>query len=417
MGNIFQKKLNLDPDFIQIMDVVRRLGPIARTDIARVTGLSTPAVSQLVKRLLQVGFLQEDGFDVSTGGRRPVLLKISPEALFAVGVDIGAAKLRVAVTNLQTKIIKSKTQLTHPEEGKDKTIRKVIDTVKQLVGESGISWNKIQGIGVGISGVVNHQKGICLFWPNVEGWENVPLGKILEKEFQVPVLVDDSARTMALAEHWCGAARDVENFIFVNVGIGVGAAIFFHGQLYRGTSGTAGELGHTTVEENGPRCSCGNYGCLETLASGPAIARRAKKALEEGVISLIDKLSRGDPSKITPELVVEAARKGDKLAFNLMEKTGEYLGIAIANVLNLFNPELVIIGAGVSRAGDLILDPVKRTVKARALETTSSKAKIVISEMGDESGALGGAILILQKIFELPKWYKIKSKSKIIKEM
>jgi len=367
MRNIFQKNLNLDPDSIRIMDVVRRSGSIARTDIARVTGLSNPAVSQLVRELLQMGFLKEDGFDVSRGGRRPILLRISPEALFTVGVDI-----------------------------------ELIKTIRELVNESGVSWSKIQGIGVGISGIVDHRKGICLFWPNVEGWENVPLRKIMEEEFQVPVVVDDSARTMALAERWCGVARDIENFIFVNVGIGVGAAIFFHGQLYRGTSGTAGELGHTTVREKGPRCSCGNYGCLETLISGPAIARRAREALREGVISLIDKLTEGNHAKITPEVVVEAARRGDKLAFNLMEKTGEYLGIAVANAINLFNPELVVIGAGVSRAGDLILDPLRRTVKARALESASRKAKIVISKLGDEAGALGGAILVLRKIFKVP---------------
>jgi len=402
MRNIFQKNLNLDPDSIRIMDVVRRSGSIARTDIARVTGLSNPAVSQLVRELLQMGFLKEDGFDVSRGGRRPILLRISPEALFTVGVDIGAAKLRVVVADLEARIIKSKILLTLSEEGKDKTIRELIKTIRELVNESGVSWSKIQGIGVGISGIVDHRKGICLFWPNVEGWENVPLRKIMEEEFQVPVVVDDSARTMALAERWCGVARDIENFIFVNVGIGVGAAIFFHGQLYRGTSGTAGELGHTTVREKGPRCSCGNYGCLETLISGPAIARRAREALREGVISLIDKLTEGNHAKITPEVVVEAARRGDKLAFNLMEKTGEYPGIAVANAINLFNPELVVIGAGVSRAGDLILDPLRRTVKARALESASRKAKIVISKLGDEAGALGGAILVLRKIFKVP---------------
>jgi len=401
MANIFQKNLNLDPPFIRIMDVIQRYGPIARTDIAQITGLSTSAVSQLVKQLIQKGFLCEDGFNASRGGRRPVLLKMVPDILHIVGVDIGASKLRVVITDFEAKVIKSIVLPTYPEEGKDKTIRKIMDITRKLVRESGISWDSIKGIGIGISGVVDHQKGVCLFWPNVEGWENVPLKKIMEKEFEVPVLVDDSARTMALAEHWCGIAKGVDDFIFVNVGIGIGAAIFFHGQLYRGASGTAGELGHTTVEENGPRCSCGNYGCLESLASGPAIARRAREALEEGVISLIDKLSRGDPSRITPELIVEAAKRGDKLAFNLMEKTGEYLGIAIANALNFFNPELVIIGAGVSRAGDLILDPIKRTVKARALETASSKAKIVISKMGDESGALGAAVLILEKILEL----------------
>lgn len=401
MRNIFQKSLNLNPKSIQVMNAVRRSGPISRTEIARVTGLSNPAVSQLVRELLQAGFLREDGLDLSSGGRRPILLRISPETLFVVGVDIGAAKLRVVVVDLEAKIVGSRILPTLSQEGKDKTIKRLIRIIKELVDETGVPWDKIKGMGVGISGIVDHQKGVCLFWPNVEGWEHIPLAKILEGEFKVPVLVDDSARTMALAENWCGAAREVENFIFVNIGIGVGAAIFFHGQLYRGISGTAGELGHTTVEEKGPRCRCGNYGCLETLVSGPAIARRAREALKEGVISIIDRLVGGDHTKITPEVVVEAARREDKLAFNLMEKTGEYLGIGIANAINLFNPELVIIGAGVSRAGDFLLNPLRRTVKARALEDASRRVKIVISKLGDEAGALGAAILVLRKIFEV----------------
>jgi len=401
MGNIFNKISKLERSSFLITDVVRRLGPIARTDIARVTGLSHPVVSMLTRELLQMGFLKEDGLDASRGGRKPILLRISPGALYVVGVDIGVTKTRVAVVDLEAKIVKSRTIPTNPEIGKEITIHRLTRMIRELVEESDLSWDKIEGMGVGISAIVNHEKGTCLFWPNVEGWENVPLAEILEDEFDIPVMVDDSARTMALAEYWCGAAKDVENFIFVNVGVGVGAAIFFHGQLYRGTTGTAGELGHTTVDEKGPRCKCGNYGCLETLVSGPAIVRRAKEALKEGVISQIDKLVGGDHQKITPEIVVEAARRGDKLAFNLMEKTGEYLGIAIANAINLFNPQLVVVGAGVSRAGNLILEPLKRTVRARALESASRNVKIVISELPDEIGALGAAILILKKVFEV----------------
>ena len=214
------------------------------------------------------------------------------------------------------------------------------------------------------------------------------------------VSVDDSSRMAALAEHWCGLARKVENFIFVNVGVGMGSGIFTNGQLYRGSRGTAGELGHTTIDENGPRCQCGNRGCLETLVCGPAIVRRARERLEEGVVSLVNKMSGGDFAKITPELIAEAARKGDKLAFNIMEKTGQYLGTGIANAVNLFNPELVIIGAGISRAGDLFLDAVKRTVKARALHTASTSVDIKLSELGDTTAAQGTAILVLKSIFK-----------------
>jgi len=223
--------------------------------------------------------------------------------------------------------------------------------------------------------------------------------KIVEEEFGVGVSIDDSSRMMALAEHWCGLAQKVENFIFVNIGIGLGAGIFTNGQIYRGSRGIAAELGHTIIDPDGPQCKCGNRGCLETLVPGPAIVKKTKKALKEGVVSLISKMVDGDLTKITPEIVAEAARKGDKLAFNIMEKTGEYLGIGIANAINLFNPELVIIGAGVSGASDLFIDALNRSVKAHALHLASTSVDIKISELGDTAAALGAAILILKDIF------------------
>ena len=393
-------KLGNNDNYALILDTVRKFGPIGRADIAKFTNLSGPMVTLLVRDLIKAGFLKEDEFGASKGGRPPILLKLVPDHLFAIGVDIGAAKLRAAVVDLGANIVTKVVKETNTNEGKQATLARTMNTILEVIEKSKVETNKIKGIGIGISGIVDHREGVCLFWPNVEGWENVPLKKIIEQEFGIEAVIDDSARTMTLAESWCGLAKKVENFIFVNVGIGVGSGVFIHGELYRGSGGTAGELGHTTVEENGPRCNCGNFGCLETLVSGPAIARRAREALEQGVISLIEELAEGDPNKVTAEIVVAAAKRGDKLAFNIMEKTGEYLGIGIANAINLFNPDLVIIGAGVSKAGRLLLDPVKRVVKARALQVASDKVDVKISTLGDDAGALGAAILILRDIFQ-----------------
>lgn len=385
---------------ILILNAIRRDSPISRTDIARMIGLSAATVTKFVDNLLQIGFVREDGYDDSRGGRRPTLLKLVPEASFAVGVELGAANLRAVVIDLEAKIVAKVAKKTKADEGKEKVFKRIIEIIHQVIDASGLEKEKIKGIGVGISGIVDHQKGICLFCPNIKGWENVPVKRLLQEKFGMEVSIDDSSRMAALAEHWCGLAREVENFIFVNVGVGIGSGIFANGQLYRGSRGTAGELGHTTIDENGPRCQCGNRGCLETLVSGPAIIRRTRERLEEGVVSLVGKMSGGDFAKITPELVAQAARKGDKLAFNIMEKTGQYLGTGIANAVNLFNPELVIIGSGVSQAGDLFLDTVKRTVKARALHTASTSVDIKLSELGDTTAAQGAAILVLKEIFK-----------------
>jgi len=395
MNKIFSKSINE----ITILNTIRKFGPISRTGLNKITGLSGATVTKFVNNLLKTGLIKEDGWESSRGGRKPVLLRISPNAGFAIGVDVGGENLRVIVIDLETNVIAKVTKKTKAEEGKEKIFKRIIQTIHQVVDSSGIPSEKIKGIGIGISGLIDYKNGVSLFCPNLPGWENIPVKSLIEKEIGLPTWVDDSSRTMALAENWCGVAKEVKNFIFVNVGIGIGCGIFTNGQIYRGAGGIAGEFGHITIDERGPRCNCGNNGCLETLASGPAIARRARKVIEEGVVSLIEKLTGGDLDRITPEIIVEAAKKGDKLAFNIIEKTGKYLGIGIADMINIFNPELVVIGAGVSQAGNLLLDPVKRTIKARALQQSFSMVNIKLSQLGDIAGAIGAAILVLKNIF------------------
>jgi len=385
---------------IAILNTIREYGPISRTKIAKVFKLSPATITKYINGLIQAGIVKEDGWESSTGGRMPVLLRIAPEATYAIGVDLGGANLRVVVVNLESDIVAKITKKTNANKGRDKVFRRMIDAIHEAIEHSKIEKEKIKGIGIGISGLIDHQRGVSLYCPNIEGWENVPVKRLVEEEFAVDTSVEDSSRAMALAEHWSGVARGIDNFIFVNVGVGIGCAIFIHGKLYRGTGGIAGEFGHITIDGAGPRCNCGNYGCLETLASGPAISRRARRAIGEGVVSLIEKLAEGKLEDVTPEIVVEAIKRGDKLAFNIMEKTGEYLGIGIADMINIFNPELVVIGAGVSQAGDILLEPLKRTVKARALQLSSSMANIKVSQLGDNAGALGAAIMVLKDIFE-----------------
>ncbi len=399
MKQTFYNQLSKQSREIAILNAIRECGPISRTKIAKIFKLSAATVTKYVNGLIQAGIVKEDGWEPSTGGRMPVLIRIVPEAMYAVGVDLGGANLRVAVVNLENNIVAKIRKKTNASEGRDKVFRRMINAIYEAIESSRIEKDKIKGIGVGIAGLIDHERGVCLYCPNIEGWENVPVKRLMEEEFVIDTSVEDSSRAMALAEHWSGVARGIDNFIFVNVGVGIGCAIFIHGKLYRGVGGIAGEFGHITIDEAGPRCNCGNYGCLETLASGPAISRRARQAIEEGVVSLIERLIEGKLENITPEIVVEAARRGDKLAFNIMEKTGEYLGIGIADMINIFNPELIVVGAGVSQAGDILLEPLKRTVKARALQLSSSMVDIKVSQLDDNAGALGAAIMVLEDIF------------------
>ncbi|GAH47912.1 unnamed protein product, partial [marine sediment metagenome] len=193
-----------------ILNAIRRHSPISRTDITRMTGLSGATVTKFVGNLIEAGFVREYGYDDSKGGRRPTLLKLVPEASFAVGVELGAANLRAVVIDLEAKIVAKIAKKTKADGGKEKVFKRIIEIIHQVIDASGLEKEKVKGIGVGISGVVDHQKGVCLFCPNIKGWENVPVKRLLEEKFGMPVFVDDSSRMAALAEHWCGLAQKVE---------------------------------------------------------------------------------------------------------------------------------------------------------------------------------------------------------------
>jgi len=260
---------------------------------------------------------------------------------------------------------------------------------------------KISGIGVAAPGLID-KKGTMLITPNF-GWKNTLLGKILKKEFHIPVFVDNNVNAMALAEFEFGKGQGVKNFVFINVGMGIGAGVVINGELFHGKSNCTGEIGHTTVDYNGLKCSCGNNGCLEVMASGPAIAKRAIKAIKEGEKSLIYKLVNYDLNQISAEIVAKAANQGDKLGRSIMEETGEYLGTGVANIINLFNPELVIMGGGVARAGDLIFEPLKKAVQKRAFSVSAEAAKIIPVSLGKDCSVIGAAALVLKEMFKITR--------------
>ena len=222
-------------------------------------------------------------------------------------------------------------------------------------------------------------------------------------EFELPIYIEKNIRTMALAEKWFGQARNIDNMVCIGVRSGIGLGIIVDGKLFSGVSESAGEIGHITVDRTGPKCMCGNRGCLQELASGRAIVARIKKRMKNGESSKIDKLVKRNRGEITPEIVIQAAKSGDHAALEIIKETGEYLGLAIADVINLFNPELIILAGSLVSAGELILNRIRETVEERALEVPRKAAKIALSELGDNIGALGAAALIMcesEKVWE-----------------
>ncbi len=385
-----------------ILNVIREKGPLSRADISRRTKLTRSTVSSIVSYLTKKNLVKETGLSSSGVGRRGILLELNPRAYYVVGVDLGTLNTIAGVVDLEGKIVEIVEHPTNGEKNRGDIIERVKAAIHEVINISGINVQKIAGIGLAVPGLVDSKRGVMLITPNF-GWKDTPLGQILEEEFHTPTFIDNNANAMALGEAEFGIGRGVRNFICVNVGMGIGSGVIINREIYRGETECTGEIGHTTVDYNGPKCNCGNNGCLEVMAAGPAIARRAVKAIRKGRETVITELVKDNLNQITAAIVAQAASQGDKLAREIMEKTGEYLGTGIANVINLFNPQMVVIGGGVSQAGDLIFNPLKKTMKKRAFPVPAKAVEIVTPSLGRDCTVIGAATLVLKDIFKSPK--------------
>lgn len=385
-----------------VLNVIRDKGPLSRADVSRRTKLTRSTVSSIVSYLTKKNLVRETGLSSSGVGRKGILLELNPKAYYVVGTDLGTLNTIAAVVDLEGKIVERVEHPTNGEKNRDDVIERVKAAIHEVISASNLNLQKIAGIGLAVPGLVDSKKGMILFIPNF-GWKDTPLREILEEEFHTPIFIDNNANAMALSEAQFGIGRGVKNFICVNIGIGIGSGVIINREIYRGETECTGEIGHTTVDYNGPKCSCGNNGCLEVMAAGPAIARRAVKAIREGRKTVITELVEDNLNQITAAVVARAANQSDRLAREIMEKTGEYLGTGIANIINLFNPQMVIIGGGVAQAGSLIFDPLKRTMKKRAFSVPAKVVKIATPSLGRDCTVIGAASLVLKEIFKSPK--------------
>lgn len=368
--------------------------PTSRVELVRLTGYSAGSITAIVQSLLTKRLVTEFPGATSSAGRRPVALALRHDAAYVVGVDLGSFNLRVVVTDMLGNVLQNLRTETKLSEGREKVLKKTFDAIREAIKASRVPTRLIRGIGIGHSGIIDPGTGVVLSFPRpgqMTEWKNVPLRKMVEDEFHVPCMVEDSVRAIALAERWAAAASNLQDFVYVDVGMGIGAAIILNGNLYHGFGGGAGEFGHMTVEENGPLCCCGNYGCLEMMASCAAIIRAARRAIEQGVDSEIRDLVSGDLQKISVEAVAQAAQQNDSLAFRVLDDVVFHMGVALADVVNLLNPEVVIFGGALFRAAPHLIDPLRRVIKQRALERSANQVQLRVSTLGGEAGAVGAA--------------------------
>ena len=321
--------------------------------------------------------------------------KKSVEKNYSIGVDLGGTNIVSAIVNYQGKIVNSLKVPTLAERGKEATIKRIIETIHENIVQSTIALDDIMGIGIGAPGPLDVKRGIINFAPNLPGWRDVPLKKILENEFNMKVVLENDANAAAWGERCFGIGRGVDNLVCFTLGTGIGGGIIIDGKIYHGNNYGAAELGHMTVNKDGPRCNCGNYGCLEAYSSATGIKNRIKNSIKEGIKS---KFLNFDDDKLFEslrlKLIFETARKGDKLTKDIVEEAISYLGIAIANIANILNPEMVVLVGGITNEGNKLLIPLRREVKKRAFYSNYKSLKIVIGKLGGNAGVLGAAALL-----------------------
>jgi glucokinase len=317
---------------------------------------------------------------------------------YLIGLDIGGTNLVTgAVAEDGSRLLALKSEPTRPEEGPDAVLRRLAGQARATLAETRTAdpAAEITGVGVGAPGPLDTRAGIIFLTPNL-GWENLPLRQQVADVLGLPATLDNDANCAVLGEWWRGAARGTRNAIGFTIGTGIGGGIIVDGRLYHGASDCAGEFGHTTIDPAGRRCNCGNYGCLEAYASGPAIALRTVEALEAGAESLIRTMVDGHVGRVTAQLVYEAANQGDELAREVVRDTARYLGTGVANLINVFNPEVVVICGGVTLAGDRLFGPLRQEVARRAFRPAVQACRIVPGELSGTAGVYGAVAAHLQ---------------------
>jgi len=315
---------------------------------------------------------------------------------YALGIDIGGTEIKIALIN-RSGVIKELRRVPHNTPSDAKTvIDGLVNLIISLLKSAGMSIRDLEGIGVASAGDIDYKKGIVRFTPNF-GWRNVPIKKYFNRYFKIPIVTDNDANAASWAAYCIEFKQKIDNLICVALGTGVGGGLILNRKIFHGATGTAGEIGHIVIHPGGEKCNCGNYGCVEVYigAKYGYIVNTAKKEILSGRKSIITELINNDFSILTPKIITMAAKQNDSLAIEVLKKAGSELGIALANVVNLLNPEAIVLAGGISKSGKYILDPVKETIKKCAFKTPAEKVKVVISKLQDRLGVIGAGCLIL----------------------
>lgn len=386
-----------------VLNTIRHHAPLSRAEVAKFTGLNRSTVSQIINALLDRKLVQETILQSDRIGRPGLLLELNPSGGFAIGIEIGVDYISLVVTDFLANVLWRQRLKSDAHDSIDQILERAYHMTEDGL-KKGYSLNLAPlGIGLGVPGLVDLLHGELKFAPNL-GWSNIPLTNLWAQRFNLPVFVDNEAKAAALGEYYFGAARGEKNFIFLTAGVGLGAGIMIDGKLFRGSHGFASEVGHMIVEPGGELCGCGKRGCWETQVSPRSVIKHFKEVLKRGEPSTVLDVAEDSCENTTFEMIANAASKGDLAAITAMQEVGERLGFGIANLVNVFNPDMVILGGELNYASDVILPVVRRIVNENSMKLESLGLKIVPSAHGRDACVMGAVALVLDDILHEPNF-------------
>jgi glucokinase-like ROK family protein len=384
----------------EVIRVLRMSGQTSRTEISNITGWSRAKTSQEVNTLIEKGYLEEAGAGISNGGRRPRLLRFNRHLGYIVGIDIGATSVEVALADITGVVLRRVYEPADVRQPPEELLGNCSRLILDLTVAHDIHPGQILGIGVGVPGPVNFARGVLVAPPLMPDWENYPIRDFFKGTFSSAfVVVDNDVNIMALGEQRAGEAANVDHFLVIKIGTGIGCGIMINRKIHRGSDGCAGDIGHICVDKGGPICRCGNRGCLEAMAAGPAIAEKAMQAARNGKSDLLRRMMAEKGGLLTPEDVNAACREGDEEALEIIRASGQMIGDVLAGLVNFFNPSHIFISGGIGNFGNHLLVAIKRAVLRRSLPLATTNLSINFSKAGADAGVIGSIMLALDYLF------------------
>lgn len=392
-----------DVNLSLVLRLIHKQSPISRAQVAVITGLNKSTVSSLVDELIAQKIVHEIGINTGGAGRPATLLEVNPLTGYMIGVEIGVDFVAAVITNFLGKILWRKREHANPSDGQQKMIDQSLQLAKEALAEGKKKKYNFLGLGLVTPGTVNIEKGILIFAPNLH-WHNVAFGKIFSEQTNLKIFVENDANAAAVAENLFGTAKNAQNFLFVFAGVGIGGGLFLNGKLYRGNHGYAGEIGHLPImaEPAQTICHCGNRGCWETYANEYSIIQRVQARLEVKRNSIIPQLMQEQNSALNIALIKLAADAGDKEAIDSFSEAGQAMGQGLAGLINIFNPEKIIIGGPLSLAGAYLLPAIKETVGKHSLPNIDQHAEIILSPFGPDASLIGAVAIVAENILTYP---------------